>query len=497
MPHKLPESLTFQEKRYAIAEYYRKNFFDFAKDVLCFDLIPESHRRWEKYITANIDFKELLKGSAGQQFILMEMPRDTYKSTFFTVALAIWALVNEPNLAILITSAAASNSRAWLSIIQKKIEGQNFRLIFGDWKRPYDWRDSDITIQPRTKHRAEASITTAGKDSTVTSKHFDLVLCDDLVNQADRDSPSERIKSIRYIDDVIDLLNKQYGVCIFIGTTWHYADAHQYIEKTLNPKLRSEGRKEFKIYKEPVYYEKDGQTIYNFPELFSPERCQEVRSKKSDFANFAANYLLKPLNPQSQIFREEGLQFFDYHSDFPKGIKKIFVHIDPSGGEKETSDFTAVICVGKRESDGKILVLDTRIDQVRPSGREEMIYALWEYYHAFPEIEQLWQIETVANQAEIKRSLLTYMTEKKKVASFPLKAKARVANKVAKITSLELPISNGTLLFRRDWQTAPGGYRILIQQLLEFPLGHDDGPDALKEAMDLCDQRGVPKFAEL
>jgi hypothetical protein len=71
-----------------------------------------------------------------------------------------------------------------------------------------------------------------------------------------------------------------------------------------------------------------------------------------------------------------------------------------------------------------------------------------------------------------------------------LQGKDRVANKNAKITNLELPISNGTLLFRDDWETAPHGYRHLIEQLFSFPLGHDDGPDALKEAFDLSQETG-------
>jgi predicted phage terminase large subunit-like protein len=492
---------SYREKLYFLSRYYRLNMFDLARDVLGFDLIPESHRRWEKYLTAHIDFQHLRERTEGQIILLLEMPRESYKSTFFTVTGSIFALLNDPNLAILITSAATTNSRGWLSVIQKKMESEIFTSLFGSLKMPYEWRDSDITLSTRTKHRAEPSILCAGKDSTVTAKHFDIIFGDDLVNQNDRDSDAERTGTIKYIDDLVDLAAKPYGVIVFVGTTWHFNDAHQYIEKTLNPKLREQGKREVIIYKEPVYEDRVGGRVYLFPELYPASRCEEIRAKKSDLANFAANYLLKPLHPEKQIFKPEILKFFNYRSDLPK-VRKICVHIDPAGGSGK-GDYTALVVVGLRPEDNRALVLDAWIEQLAPSQREEAAYVLWVYYSALrwkenpadpreaPQpLEQSWQIETAANQDEVRRSLVGFMCERKKVADFPLQGKDRVANKNAKITNLELPISNGTLLFRDDWETAPHGYRLLIEQLFSFPLGHDDGPDALKEAFDLSQETG-------
>jgi predicted phage terminase large subunit-like protein len=363
-----------------------------------------------------------------------------------------------------------------------------------------EWRDSEILIKDRKQPRAEPSISTAGLDSTITSKHYDIIICDDLVNQDDRDSVAKRRASIKYIDDLVDLLDKRHGFCLFVGTPWHWEDAYQYIEKTLNPKLKSKVQREVVIHKEPIYEDTPKGRVYNFPEIFPPKKVEEIRNMKSDAANFAANYLLKPIHPDSQIFKFENFQFFNYGRDIGK-VREVWCHIDPAGSGVQ-GDYTAMVLLGKRLDDNRVLILEAWIDQLRPSDREERVYVLWQFYAALKwadpaeggkkkDIEQHWQVETVANQDEVRRSLVDFMVEKKKVADFPLSGKSRVANKTAKITNLELPVTNGTLLFRDDWETAPNGYRILIDQLLNFPLGHDDGPDALKEAFDLTQKNDV------
>lgn len=487
---------TFAEKIYALRQFYRKSPYLFGKEVLGLDFIPQSIRRWEKYLLENINLADV-ENQTEQKFFLFEMPRETFKSTFFTTIFPAWALAINPNLAIMITSATQSNSKNWLSAIKRRLERDLFIDVFGNWKTRDDWRDTDIIISQRDRIRPESSIFCAGLDTTTTSKHFDIIVADDLVTPEDRDSPAKRAKTIKYWDDIIDLLHKRHGICFFIGTPWHWDDLYQWIERK-NVTLKKEGKPEVKVLKEPAYIEKEGKRVFLFPDILPEEKLNDIRARKSDISNFSANYLLRPIHPSSQIFKEDALQYFNYRQEFPGNLEKVCFHIDPSQDDKSGNDYTAIVVVGKRKSDGRRLVLDTRIELMRPSRRETAVLELYKFYleNGIPGdmIETRWQIETVAGQNEIKRSLLRFMLDNG-VADFPLKSLARVANKHTKIASLELPISNGSLLFRDDFRTAPGGYYLLIQQLLEFPQGHDDGPDALKEAFDLTEGKGEINFA--
>ena len=57
-------------------------------------------------------------------------------------------------------------------------------------------------------------------------------------------------------------------------------------------------------------------------------------------------------------------------------------------------------------------------------------------------------------------------------------------SKESRIRSLQPYVRNGYLLFSR-------GHILLLEQLRQFPLGrHDDGPDALQGAVELCARQG-------
>jgi len=78
----------------------------------------------------------------------------------------------------------------------------------------------------------------------------------------------------------------------------------------------------------------------------------------------------------------------------------------------------------------------------------------------------------------------------------PFKFVWNISNKEARIRSLEPHYSNGTLLFRSDWQRV---YPSLIQQLKSFCPGskmHDDGPDMLEMAVSniLNENKPMPRL---
>ena len=64
-------------------------------------------------------------------------------------------------------------------------------------------------------------------------------------------------------------------------------------------------------------------------------------------------------------------------------------------------------------------------------------------------------------------------------------------NKIARIKAMEPFVSNSLLLFRQDWQQAPEGYKLLLEQLKSFPSSKTnvDAPDALQGAFSKAQSR--------
>jgi len=78
----------------------------------------------------------------------------------------------------------------------------------------------------------------------------------------------------------------------------------------------------------------------------------------------------------------------------------------------------------------------------------------------------------------------------------PTKGIKNTTNKEQRIRILEPAITTGLIIFRKDYLTAPEGYRLLIEQLRNFPQAKKDGPDALAGAFSQATRSSV-KFRSL
>ena len=118
-------------------------------------------------------------------------------------------LRQNPDLAILIAMNSGMNAAKLLSEIKAILKNNiSFTHLYGHWLRGSS-RDQQysIIINSRTKPQKSGSIDVIGKDSSITSQHYDLIILDDIVDEDDRDSAAEREKTIQFMKDVIDLLN--------------------------------------------------------------------------------------------------------------------------------------------------------------------------------------------------------------------------------------------------------------------------------------------------
>ena len=156
-----------------------------------------------------------------------------------------------------------------------------------------------------------------GMGGSLTGKHADIIITDDIVNRLDRKSRAEREKTKLIYQELQNLRNPG-GRIINTGTPWHKEDA-------------------FTLMPEPERWD-----CYQTG-LLSEQKIKELRGQMSP-SLFAANYELRHI-------ASEGALFTVYPGEFEDKalLRDGIAHIDAAyGGE----DYTALTCA--RKHNGKL-----------------------------------------------------------------------------------------------------------------------------------------------
>lgn len=159
---------------------------------------------------------------------LIVMPRGTFKSSVGVVAYAVWLLINNPDLRIMIDSEKYENSKNFIREIKGKLEDPSVTQLFGEFRSDNQWAEGAITIRQRKKLLKEASVTASGMGAGKTGQHFDYILHDDLNTEENSENPEQRKKIIRHYKMNTSILEPN-GVLVVIGTRYSVDDAPGYI----------------------------------------------------------------------------------------------------------------------------------------------------------------------------------------------------------------------------------------------------------------------------
>lgn len=293
------------------------------------------------------------------------LPRYHGKSRIGTIAYSMWKLFKNPDLRILIISETWDNARDMLKMIKdlyfeismcRDTDMHYIWEIMGDWEQKGSWTQDKITVAPRVRKGTDPSIMTAGIEKEVTSKHFDLVICDDLLGETNTKTKEQLKKSVQHfssLTEVGDIDSNMITEYIIWGTTWDYGDLYALI---LN-KMKSR----YDILKlrcwDDATNEKPTKTL--FPEKFPLEFLKQVYKDKmmlGDAEGFYKQYLNDPLPRTTQIFKQDYIQFFEF-SEVEYRKLTVVITVDPALSENEWSDYTAIVATGI-DQQGRRYVLD-------------------------------------------------------------------------------------------------------------------------------------------
>lgn len=288
--------------------------------------------------------------------------REHYKSTVITFALTIQGILNDPEITVGIFSHTRPIAKAFLRQIKQEFEtNDDLKAWFPGilWDNPRKdspkWSEDEGIVVKRRSNPKEATVEAWGViDGQPTSKHFALIVYDDLVTKESVTTPEMMAKTTSALELSYNLGSRD-GCRRFIGTRYHYNDSYRtLIERgTAKPRIYP-ATKDGKVEGEPVFLTR-----------------QELADKRRDQGpyTFACQMLQDPKADETQGFKREWLR----HAISSSATNmNVFVVIDPASAKKKESDYTAGWVVGLAP-DENIYVLDIVRDRLSLTQRADLV----------------------------------------------------------------------------------------------------------------------------
>lgn len=147
--------------------------------------------------------------------------RGAAKTTFCTVARCLFEILHNPDIRILIVSDATDQAKIMLRQIKSHLKSnEKFISVFGDWTTGASlWSETEITVNRRKAHHGEPTVMVAGIGTALPSRHFDLIIADDLVTEDNSQTEGQRQKVHDYFyKTLFPTLESPYGRLYAIGT---------------------------------------------------------------------------------------------------------------------------------------------------------------------------------------------------------------------------------------------------------------------------------------
>ncbi|MEI6423969.1 MAG: hypothetical protein WCP55_17265 [Lentisphaerota bacterium] len=298
--------------------------------------------------------------------------REHYKSTIITFAGIIQEILKNPDITIGLFSHTKPIAKAFLRQIQKEFEqNEDLKLLFPDVLYPNPARESpswslDNGIVVRRKSNPkEATLEAHGLvDGQPTSKHFALLVYDDVVTIESVSTP-EQIQKTTSAWEMSDNLGSAGGRKWHIGTRYSYADTYETIMERGVAVVRK-------------YPATDNGKIDGVPVLFSQDTWDE-KVKAQGEATIACQMLQDPLSGQQRMFNVEDLRYYEVRPE----TLNVYVLVDPARSKKKNSAKTGICVVGLDYSMNKYLLdgYDHKMDLLeRWTGMRD----LWKKWRVAP-----------------------------------------------------------------------------------------------------------------
>jgi predicted phage terminase large subunit-like protein len=434
----------------------KSSLYFFSKAVLGFDKLTFS---LHKDVTEFLELPDRRK--------MLVLPRGHYKTTISTISYPMWLSINNPNIRILLASSTTTNAQKMLGLIRAKWERCDMlRWLFPELLPDTGltrWNDSCAVIN-RDKDFPEGTYEAIGAGGTAVSRHYDVIIEDDLVSEDHLISKEQMDKVISWHQYKESLfVSPGKGLDVLIGTRWAHYDLLSHVMETEHDRVR---------YVRSAT--ENGVPI--FPEEFTLQELERLLTVMGPY-RYSCQYLNDPTQDTARKFEEGWLRYYEF---LPTQPLAFYVACDPAasvfkagGGVAKDSDYTAIVTIGV-DVTGNIFVADIVCDRI---GVDEFIYELFRVVETYHPIKV--GIETNAFQRALLFPIKAEMKRSNQYFSIVELKASRAATKQLRILALQPYFANGSLFVRKEHKEFLHEYRL-------FPLAkHDDVLDALSYVVQM------------
>lgn len=459
-----------------VLDMCKNDLYFLCRNILEYELLEEvPHRKLARFI------------ETGGDRILLVGARGIYKTTIGTVGRAIQLLLQDPERRILVVSNTKENARAIVHQVRLHFENNEYlRQLVPDLvpakRHIIQWSDSGILLN-RKGRWSEPSVTAAGVETQLASRHYDWILADDVV-AANRDDmkendiiilrPEEIAKAIGWFKMTMRGMSivKKNTRIQFIVNRWGVEDFASYI---IGNHLKDDDNPKGFAFMELGARTANGG--YTWPSVWDEKGLLELRREmKSDFLYFT-QIECKPINPEGLRFpEEENVYWYPVaeHNNLPENYHdmKIFGLMDLADKQKAANCNTAIVVVGV-DSKGHVWSLEALRRKSSPSETMNNMFKFADKYNL-----PGFHVEEMVLDSWFKRALKEQCQKREaNLRTYPLKHKNR--DKDFRILGLQPLHAKGGLHIKKQ-------HKDLVQELRDFPFTHHkDLADALAYIMDI------------
>lgn len=429
--------------------------------------------------------KRLVKHKSREKFTIDLAPRGFGKSTVGDVGYNITRILRNPDIRIMIGSKTQGQAEAFLKEIRTHFEANvDLINIFGDL-RGAKWTDKEFTVSNRTTIKKEATVTALGSSGQVVSKHFDMIIGDDLVGFENARTNSQREKLKEWFYSALRPTLEPHGELHILGTRYHPSDLYEDLIDSGNYSIQVQ---------QAINKDAEGNEFSLWEDKFSLEELSKIRSESGSII-FGMQYQNSTELAKGDIFKAEYFQYYDsYYLDAKTNtahirIKdeetgemitkqvKVYIGIDLAISQKNSADYTVIMVIGL-DADSNVYVLDYLHERLT---FDKQFNKISEYgYKKFPMAERI-GIETVAYQLAMAQEL-------RRSTTLPIINLKTSKDKVSRALRRSAIFENGKVFFRKNMS-------VLEEELLLFSRDgdaeHDDLFDGLDFAITTTEQNQV------
>lgn len=223
---------------------------------------------------------------------VLQAHRGSYKTTALSLFFALHTLIN-PNETIMYMRKTDQNvadiCKQTQNILLSGALQKMAQVIYGHDLKLIKASSSEISTSLQHGVGGQSQISGFGINASITGRHADLIVTDDIITVKDRVSRAEREHTKQIVQELQNIKNRG-GRFIHCGTPWAKDDAFCLME---DKKEKDKAKWRYKWTKCDCY--ETG--------LITPEKLREIRKEMTP-SLFAANYELRHISDENALFRD-------------------------------------------------------------------------------------------------------------------------------------------------------------------------------------------------